>query len=46
MKEFAGRNVERLTSIKVNCGVFTAAAYPGVLPKHIADVTDDETMAD
>lgn len=44
MMEFAGRNAERLTSIKVNCGVFADAVYPGVLPKHISDATDDEAM--
>ena len=46
MKEFAGRNAERLTSIKVNCSVFAHAAHPGGLPKCISGASDDETIDD
>lgn len=46
MKEFAGRNNEILTSIKVNCSVFAHDVHPGGLPKHVSGATDDEAIDD
>lgn len=46
MKEFAGRNAEILTSIKVNCSIFAHPVHPGGLPKCVSGATDDEAIDD